>query len=253
MMEYIKKEIIPVETGNKQVGFYKEELLKGEIEGISTHHMIIYKGNHLQISPDKGEIIIVLFTQGQGIIEDPTRIFDVQEIAVFIPDLNASSLIKASLSDIEFIQINMLLTYADKPFLRIFKKMYPYFMSYAQCKTYQEEIKSEKTVSRMLVPEQVVPRLSIGSVQTTGPDIIAAHQHPMLEQLFYGLKENSCNVHADGHETFFGERTLLHIPLGSNHGVRVDEGNTIHYMWMDFFRHQEDVSYITESHIINDE
>jgi hypothetical protein len=147
----------------------------------------------------------------------------------------------------------MLLTYADKPFLRIFQKKYPYFITYSQCKTYKEEIKSEKTISRMLVPEEVVPRVSIGSVQTTGPDAIAAHEHPMLEQLFYGLEGNSCHVYADGHETVFGERSLLHVPLGSNHGVRVDVGQKLHYIWMDFFKQQEDVSYITESHIIDDE
>ena len=112
--------------------------------------------------------------------------------------------------------------------------------------------KSEKTISRMLVPEDIVPRLSIGSVQTTGPDMIAAHRHPMLEQLFYGIQGNSCHVIADDYETDFGERTLLHIPLGSTHSVRVDKGQQLHYIWMDFFKHQKDLAYITDSHIIID-
>jgi hypothetical protein len=93
----------------------------------------------------------------------------------------------------------------------------------------------------------------MGSVKTTGPDMVQPHKHPMLEQLFYGLSENCCYVQADAHEQFFGGNTLLHIPLGSLHSVRVEEENILHYVWIDFFKEQKDMSYITNSHIPTDE
>ena len=74
----------------------------------------------------------------------------------------------------------------------------------------------------------------------------------MLEQLFFGLKMNDCTVTADGIEATFKENTLLHIPLGSRHGVVVKEGNMLNYIWMDLFRSQEDMGYIKENHIMKD-
>jgi hypothetical protein len=70
----------------------------------------------------------------------------------------------------------------------------------------------------------------------------------MLEQLFFGLPGNACMVTADDVEQTLGERVLLHIPLGSSHSVRVKEGRRMHYIWMDFFRNEEDLTYIQEQH-----
>ena len=55
----------------------------------------------------------------------------------------------------------------------------------------------------------------------------------MLEQLFFGLPDNNCFVRADDDEIPFGENVLLHIPLGSNHSVRVEPGHKLHYLWLD--------------------
>jgi quercetin dioxygenase-like cupin family protein len=104
---------------------------------------------------------------------------------------------------------------------------------FAECPTYGEAIKSAKTTSRTLLPKDVVPRMSIGTVETIGPDKVAPHAHPMLEQFFLGLEGNDIVVHADGAQTALGANTLLHIPLGSSHGAEVAEGKKLHYVWMD--------------------
>ena len=51
---------------------------------------------------------------------------------------------------------------------------------------------------RTLLPKDIVPRMSIGTVETVGPDRVAPHAHPMLEQLFLGLEGNDIVVRADG-------------------------------------------------------
>ena len=110
-----------------------------------------------------------------------------------------------------------------------------YWQPYSTARTYKESIKSANTTSRTLVPVGVTPRFSMGSVETSGPDAVGAHSHPMLEQLFLGLEGSEQTVTADGEECVLAGLQVLHIPLGSMHGVRVEDGKHLHYIWMDFF------------------
>jgi hypothetical protein len=125
----------------------------------------------------------------------------------------------------------------------------PFFVSYSDCPTYREAIKSPRTVSRTLIDEQRVPRFCMGSVETTGPDAVAAHRHPMLEQFFFGLPGNDIVVTADDASVPFREFELLHIPLGSNHGATVAEGKILHYLWIDCFMDRDGMRWIAEQHI----
>ena len=61
----------------------------------------------------------------------------------------------------------------------------------------------------------------------------------MLEQLFLGLKGNDCVVIADEAKAAFSSLSILHIPLGSNHGAEVAEGKRLYYVWLDFFGRKE--------------
>jgi hypothetical protein len=129
----------------------------------------------------------------------------------------------------------------------------PYFTTWSKCKKYKEAIKSAKTINRMLLPENIVPRFCLGSVETAGPDKVGTHAHPMLEQLFFGLKMNDCIVTADEEKTSFRENDLLHIPLGSEHGVLVNNGKKLCYIWIDFFHNREGMQYIAENHSIEED
>jgi len=110
-----------------------------------------------------------------------------------------------------------------------------YYAQFKDCQPYTEAIKSPNTVSRTILSNKYIPRIAMGTVRTTGPDKVGAHEHPMLEQLFLGLSENDCTVYADASEVNFPEHSILHIPLGSNHSVSVDEDKLLYYIWMDFF------------------
>ncbi len=123
----------------------------------------------------------------------------------------------------------------------------------ADCPTYREKIKSEKTVNRMLLPEGYVPRLCMGSVQTRGPDDVGVHEHPMLDQLFLGLEDCRCTVFADDAAALLEEGWLLHIPLASRHRVSVAEGDLLHYMWIDFFETLEGEAYMGQAHQMDGE
>ena len=121
---------------------------------------------------------------------------------------------------------------------------FPYALDYDRAATYTEECKSPKTVSRMLVPPRIVPRFAMGSVQTRGVDRVDPHCHPDLDQYFYGLAENNCFVMIDGKPFPFGGSTLMHIPLGSHHGVTLEEQHVCHYLWIDFLLNQKGLEYL---------
>ena len=82
-------------------------------------------------------------------------------------------------------------------------------------------------------------------------DLIAKHTHPMLEQFFFGLDENNCIALIDDVRYPFTGNMLLHIPLGSDHGVLLEETHACHYLWMDFLLNEEALRYMDEAHRLN--
>jgi len=123
-----------------------------------------------------------------------------------------------------------------------------YIKAIKDCPMYTEDIKSAKTINRMLLAEGMVPRFCMGTVTTEGPDKVGAHVHPMLDQLFFGLDGCECRVFANGTEAVLKENMLLHIPLASMHSSSVDAGKKLNYVWMDFFQSLEGQKYMNEQH-----
>ncbi len=139
---------------------------------------------------------------------------------------------------LHFLKISSKLTEQDKLDLKTFPKENTekiYFKKFTDCEAYTEPIKSPKTVSRTIFPNKYIPRIAMGTVQASGPDKVDPHEHAMLEQLFLGLAGNDITVSADDAKANLPEYSLLHIPLGSSHGVKVDQGKEMYYIWMDFF------------------
>ena len=229
-------------------------LLAGEIAGVATDLVRIEGGSRRASEPVRGSARVCLFFRGKGNVRFDAcgsvtaTLFRVAEPAILALSPDAPFAVEAGKTGVEYLDIRVGLTDRELAALEGASPTPPHFLAYSEAPLYREEIKSPKTVNRTLVPEGLVPRCSIGSVQTEGPDRVGAHSHPMLEQLFFGLPGNDCLVDADGTEVPFGEDTLLHIPLGSHHGATVTPGCLLHYVWMDFFTSQEDMAYIREQH-----
>jgi quercetin dioxygenase-like cupin family protein len=138
---------------------------------------------------------------------------------------------------LHLLRVKRDLTPADLEDMRKYPELQavPWVKSFLDCLPYKEAIKSPKTTSRTLLPENHVARMALGTVETTGPDEVGAHSHPMLEQLFLGLRGNDITVTADASQANLTGFDILHIPLGSHHGARVAAGRKLHYVWMDFF------------------
>jgi len=149
-------------------------------------------------------------------------------------------------STLQALRIRRDLTPGDLEELKKFPQnnIAPHVKKFSECTPYGEAIKSPKTISRTLLPENFVPRMAMGTVETTGPDAVGAHRHPMLEQIFLGLKGTDITVSADDLRANLTGFSILHIPLGSNHGAQVAEGKKLHYVWMDFFMAKEGQEYL---------
>lgn len=234
---------IPLEKLNVDLSpnqsLYSKILLENEIKGIIVKQLSI-TNKTLEEQLDGGSKFVYLFVKGTGIVSIKENTYPVVPESILLPNAFKNLSIQPTKNDtLHFLRIESKLTEQDILDLEAFPTKNidkVYFKKFTDCEAYTEPIKSPNTVSRTILPNKYIPRIAMGTVQTTGPDKVSAHEHGMLEQLFLGLNKNNVTVFADDARIKFPEYSLLHIPLGSNHSVTVDKNETMYYVWMDFFR-----------------
>src|SRR5258708_14713071 len=176
---------------------------------------------------DPTKDVVWLFIGGKGIIRSGGHDYEIKEETIARAPVGWPWEIEASQGQsLVALRIRKTLTPEDRAELLKYPEnnTAPWVKAFSACTPYSEAIKSAKTVSRTLLPENVVPRMAAGTVETTGPDQVGRHSHPMLEQLFIGLQGNDSTVSADNVTAKFPEYSILHIPLGSMHGTQVAAG-----------------------------
>ncbi len=229
-------------------------ILENEIAGIQVEHMVIPAQKTTINLAVEGYKTIYLFIRGMGTIVAEGRQYELVPETIFLPNMVKKITISSGEnSSLHYLRISCKLTAQDLIDLDEFPPANTqsiYFTSFDDCQSYSEPIKSPNTISRTILPNKIIPRVAMGTVQTTGPDTVAAHEHPMLEQLFLGLTNNLCTVYADKAKVEFPQYSVLHIPLGSRHSVSVDEGEILYYVWMDFFLDKKGEEWLN-THIVD--
>lgn len=226
------------------------EVLAGEFAGAACFlHRLPAAGAYAP-APSGRVSRVFFFLAGKGLAECGGSQCAIAELAVFAPGHLEAAVIRAQ-APLTFLEVALELQPGDLEWAARQERKPPWFASYSSCRTYREAIKSAKCVNRTLLPVAIVPRFCAGSVQTAGPDRVAAHRHGMLDQLFLGLAGNDGCVQTDGASCPFGADMLLHIPPGSEHGVTVEAGKALHYIWLDRFQSEEGTSWIAEQHVDN--
>lgn len=222
---------------------FSEELLPGEIADTKIEHLAYVGPLEQTLSLSGDNVNMFVFLKGNGTLKADTLSFDLAPETIAIP--MAFEKVSIEVPDgetLHLVQFTKTLTEQDKEDLADFpdeNKYAVYYTKFDDCEPYTEKIKSPNTVSRTVLPADIVPRVSLGTVEAPGPDEVGAHKHPMLDQLFLGLTDNDVTVHADDASAEFTAYSLLHIPLGSSHWVSVDENKKMYYLWMDFFMTKE--------------
>ena len=214
------------------------ELLPGEIDGAAVSVVRLQGDERYLENVNEGEAVVIVALGGECIMGGKS--FDGITVFAFSP----GDKIDVASEGCSFMRLSWKLNEGES----VDKTKLPYALRYADAVKYREDCKSEKTVSRMLLPEGIIPRLAMGSVQTTGPDRVEKHEHPFCDQLFYTLPECSMELLVDDISVHFDGDTLLHIPLASSHGVDVTERGCAHYIWVDFVIDPRGIEYLHSAH-----
>lgn len=240
----------------EHVQHYSKSILENEIKGIHVEHVILKANNELKDYSKEGYKSLYLFFKGIGNITTFDKIYEVLPETIFLPNnLNQITLKASDQQTLHYLKITSELSPEDLIDIKEFpieNTQHAYHTTFEACQSYTEPIKSPNTISRTILPNKYIPRIAMGTVQTIGPDNVGEHKHPMLEQLFLGLSKNNCTVYADRAEQQLPEYSLLHIPLGSTHSVSVKEGETLYYVWMDFFLNKEGEEWL-KTHIVDED
>lgn len=223
--------------------FFSEELLAGEIAETKINHIALVGPSDKSFKFPEGNIDMFIFIKGNGILKVDTNTYNLVPESIAIP--LAYKKINIEVLDgetLHFVQFSKTLSAQDKEDMAAFpteNKYDIFFTNFSDCESYTEKIKSPNTVSRTVLPANIIPRVALGTVEAPGPDEVGAHEHAMLDQLFLGLANNDIIVHADDKSAVFKEYSLLHIPIGASHWVKVNENKKMYYLWMDFFLTKE--------------
>ncbi len=228
-------------TGDSQV--FSEDVLYGEIAETQIKH-VAFAGPIVKSVPlSEGFVDIFIFIKGTGTLKADTLSFLLEPETIAIPSAFGEISFEVGENDtLHYLHFVKKLSPEDIEDLATFpeeNKYDIYFTRFSDCEAYTEKIKSPNTVSRTVLPADIIPRVSLGTVETKGPDEVGAHEHAMLDQLFLGLTNNDITINADDVSAHFGEYALLHIPIGSSHGASVEENKVMYYLWMDFFLTRE--------------
>jgi hypothetical protein len=181
-------------------------------------------------------------------LETSEASYSYDERVSFIPALDQELVVKA-LSNIQLLEIQLDLREGDLGELASYNVKFPVIQMYKNAKQYWDHAKSKKTINRIMVEQRHVPRFAMGSVESYGVDRVAPHGHPLLDQFFFSFPENNMDVLIDGERVPMEGNVLLYIPLGSDHGVDVEEGQHMHYVWIDFMVNQDAMNALDKGHI----
>ena len=215
------------------------ELLAGEISGASVISHGLRCGELITLPSDERAVPIILICRGHAEINGISC--DGRGVLAFSPGTEINVRV---VSDCVIIEIRYVINEGES----LSPGKLPYFVRYGEAVRYREDCKSEKTVSRMLLSEGIIPGIALGSVETYGKDAVEPHRHPYCDQLFFSFEENDMEVLIDGSRVHMGGNMLLHIPLGSTHGVDVREGGCAHYVWIDFIIDERGIEYMNSAH-----
>ena len=217
-------------------------VLSGAIKDVTVELVsIVGPGRHIEPSNSESAVVWLILA-GKGSLQSKDKKYEIDgETIARAPNGWQFQFDVPQGETLYALRVRRPLTAGDKAELKKFpaNNAAPHVKKFSECPAYHEAIKSPKTTSRTLLPENYVPRMAMGTVETTGPDKVGAHRHPMLEQLFLGLKDNDITVIADDTKANLTPFSILHIPLGSNHGAEVAAGKKLYYVWMDFFGAKE--------------
>lgn len=222
---------------NKE-GTHSVELCEGEINGARPVHHKIAAGDSMTFGANAGYYHILILLEGNAVFTTDGKEYSIEGRTTFVADPKKELVVNAK-ADTRILEIQWDEQEGDAKDLEEYKTVFPVVVPYQESIQYIDPNKSEKTISRMMIPHEIIPRFTIGSVESYGYDLVRPHAHPMLDQFFYSFAECDMDVIIDEGKYNMKGDAIIHIPLGSNHGAEVTGDRHMHYMWVDFMPDKE--------------
>ncbi len=208
-------------------------MMAGEIPGASPNHITIPAGKTFTLAADPAHFHIFILIEGECTMVSGSVTTEFTERVTFVPAPEAVTTLTAK-TNTQLLEILWDITDEDIKLRADYGTAFPHIQPYATSIQYVDRNKSPKTISRMMIPHKIIPRFSIGSVESYGYDLVKPHSHPMLDQFFFSFPENQMDLIINGEKIPMGGNEIVHIPLGADHGVEVTGTDHMHYMWIDF-------------------
>lgn len=242
----IKMVTLPEQTSFRS----SQELLPGEIPGAGVVHHSLPAGSFLAYAGQTECIRIFFLCSGAARFSAAGKSFFYSEKAMFTAKPESDVQIEAE-TDAVLLEIRWAMNESDLADLAASTAEFPLSEAYADSTQYRDFFKSETTISRSILKQSVIPRFAMGSVEARGDDLVGQHAHPLLDQFFFSFPENDMDLLIDCRICPMKGNTLLHIPLGSNHGVIARGQQYMHYLWIDCTPQsmkEDAVAYLNEVH-----
>jgi len=176
------------ENTRQNARYYSKSIFESEIKDIYVVHIALTKNDAKVDSFKDGYKTIYLFLKGRGKVIAENGSYEIVPETILLPNAIENITITPDSDDtLHYLKITCKLSAQDKLDLQALpaeNTQKIYYAKFIDCQSYSEPIKSPNTVSRTILSNKYIPRIAMGTVHTKGPDRVAAHEHPMLEQLF---------------------------------------------------------------------
>lgn len=222
-------------------------LLDGEIPGAEVFHHSLKKGEILALDKMPKRLRTLLVIDGAIALKDVKPGSILGEKCTYVAKIGDA--VRAEcLLDTHILEVLWQLGETELSCLSQGGTQLPMIQEYKKCSQYREEFKTKKSISRAMIDHHALPGFCMGSNESYGPDLVGKHAHPLLDQFFFSFEENDVDLLIDDMVQPYKGNTLIHIPLGSDHGVSISGGKKMHYVWIDFMVGAGAVSYLDEVH-----
>lgn len=246
MIKKTKVNYVRIDCDNSKT--QSTQFLTGEIEGANTYYHTVAAGEELKLTAKSSCYHVLFMTDGKASLCSNGVLTLLTTRSLYAAGLGDSVTIKADEGS-HFFEIEMVANDEDLKKAEQYKTKFPIVQKYAECEQYWDTSKTQKTINRIILEQENIPRLAMGSVESIGPDAVTPNNHPTVDQLFFTFSENETELIINGEKMNLGGNILLHIPLGADHGSDVTDGKHMHYIWCDFLLEDECVEYLRDEHI----
>lgn len=222
-------------------------LLLGEIDGAEVYYRTMLAGDRIFLRQDPDWMGTLVLIDGEVSVSAEGEVTLLKDRANCTLDPEkAAEVYSADLSHI--LEVRRYLGEERRERLKKSGVRFPIVRNYNDCPQYREDFKSRKSISRSMIDHGVLPDFCMGSNESYGPDRVEKHSHPMLDQFFFSFEDNDVDLLIDQHIQPYEGNTLIHIPLGSDHGVEIPAGKKMHYIWIDFMVDSGAIAYLDSVH-----